>query len=312
MTASLDIPEVNALLAERMAALAEHLVGEPSQRGRDTWRFRRKGSLSIAVAGPKRGAWQDHEAGRGGDPLGLISHIRGQPMREAFRWALDWLGDDRTQHAPRHFPMAPARPPEPSRTLDLARRIWRQAVPADAPGSLVPIYFASRSLRLDPGAPLRFHPACPRGGELLPAMVALMTDAITGQPCGVHRTFLRSDGGGKADGQAKLMAGNAGVIRLTPDEDVTVGLGLAEGVETALSVMQGFGWRPLWAAASAGAISRFPLIPGIAALTIFTDSDGAGLRAAEECAARWRDTGLEARILAPPAGDWNDVHQGAA
>jgi len=76
--------------------------------------------------------------------------------------------------------------------------------------------------------------------------------------------------------------------------------------------MQAFGWRPLWAAASAGAISRFPLIPGIAALTIFTDSDGAGLRAAEECAARWRDTGLEARILAPPAGDWNDVHQGAA
>ena len=39
----------------------------------------------------------------------------------------------------------------------------------------------------------------------------------------------------KADGQAKMMLGTAGVIRLVPDEEVTTGLGLAEGIETALS-----------------------------------------------------------------------------
>lgn len=109
-----------------------------------------------------------------------------------------------------------------------------------------------------------------------------------------------------------MMAGHAGVIRLSPDVEVTGGLGLAEGIETALSVVQGFGWRPVWAAASAGAIARFPVLPSIEALTIFADPDGAGLRAAEECAGRWRAAGREARTVAPPAGDWNDVHRRVA
>ena len=292
-------------LAEQMAALTQCLLGEPSQRGRETWRFRTKGSLAVIVAGPKRGVWHDHEAGHGGDSLGLVAHVSGKPMREAYRWALAWLGEDRRE-APRTRPMMPVARLEPSGTLDLARRIWRES--SAAAGSPVEAYLRSRGLSID-GAPVRFHPACPRGAELLPAMLALMTDPITGEPCGVHRTFLQPDGSRKALGVAKMMAGNAGVIRLTPDEDVTGGVGLAEGIETALSVMQGFGWRPVWAATSAGAISRFPVLSGIGALTIFADRDGAGLTAARECAARWMVAEREARIIRPPAGDFNDFAQ---
>jgi hypothetical protein len=141
-------------------------------------------------------------------------------------------------------------------------------------------------------------------------MLALMTNPATGEPCGVHRTFLARDGNGKAPGPlpAKMMAGAAGVVRLVPDEDVTMGLGIAEGIETSFSVMQGYGWRPVWAATSAGMIRTFPVLPGIEALTLFADADGAGITAAEACAERWAEAGREVEVIAPPAGfDFNDT-----
>ena len=314
-----DMPIVAAMLAERIGDLARDLAGEPSHRGRQEWRFRTRGSLAVEVGGPKRGSWFDHEAGTGGDALAMVAHLRGTPMRDAWEWALAWLGwrDGAEPVPPRPRPVAPPqRTREASETGPLARTIWRESVAADAPDSLVPIYLASRGLAVEPGAPLRFHPDCLRGAERWPAMLALMSNPETGQPCGVHRTFLARDGSGKAPGPlvARKMAGRAGIIRLVPDASVTMGLGIAEGIETALAVMQGFGWRPVWAAASAGAIRSFPALPAIEALTIFADPDGAGMDAAEACAARWAAAGRDVRITAPPlgAGDFNDLARRSA
>jgi len=103
------------------------------------------------------------------------------------------------------------------------------------------------------------------------------------------------------------MLGAAGIIRLSPDDTVTSGLGLAEGIETGLAIMQSFGWRPVWSAASAGGIARFPVLRGIEALTIFADQDSAGIEAARQCARRWQEAGRAARILAPPMGDFDDL-----
>jgi putative DNA primase/helicase len=323
MTGRLNIASVNALLGERMGDLARELEGtEPTDRRRDEWRFRPKGSLAVMVGGSRRGVWHDFKSGCGGDPLGLIAHLRRIPMREAFRWALAWLGE-----LPPHTVAPDARPPvalsyarpEASDTTDVQRRwsvnagrtLWREAMPGDAPGSLVPVYLAVRGLAWEPDAPIRFHPHAWRNlryGPYGPAMVALMTDPATGDPCGAHVTYLQPDGTGKAEGERKkIMLGAAGVIRLVPDTEVTMGLGLAEGIETALATMQRGGWRPVWAATSAGAIERFPVLPGIEALTVFADSDRDGMAAARTCCRRWADAGREARILAPPAGDWDDA-----
>lgn len=309
-----DAPTVAAMLAERMPELVRDLAGEPSHRGRETWRFRARGSLAVEMAGAKRGAWYDHEAGEGGDALALVAHLRRETMGAAYGWALAWLGMD-GEDRPRRALEARQRPPEappaasPPATLDLARDLWREATPAA--GTLVETYLQSRGLQIEPDAPLRFHPNAWRNaafGPRGPAMVALMSDPASAEPCGVHVTYLRADGSGKAEGErTKIMLGRAGCIRLVPDEEVTLGLGLAEGIETSLAVMQGFDWRPVWAATSAGAIARFPLLPGIGALTIFADPDGAGMRAAEDCAQRWADAGREARLCTPPAGDFNDV-----
>ncbi|MFL1461347.1 toprim domain-containing protein [Roseococcus sp. DSY-14] len=302
-----DIPTVNERLADRMASLALALAGEPSHRCRDELRFRTRGSLAVVVAGNRRGTWYDHEAGVGGDALGFVAHLIRRPMRDAFQWALDWLGDP-SRFSP---PPKPARPPAPPRTtLELARRIWGEC--SAAAGTPVETYLAARGLRLEPGVPLRFHPRCPRDkAERLPAMVALMTSPETGEPCGVHRTFLEPHGRDRLrDWGGKLFLGSAGCIRLSPDDDVTVGLGIAEGIETGLAVMQGFGWRPMWAAGSAGAIARFPLLPGVECISVFADTGQAGMNAARACCTRWADAGREALLITPPAGDFNDLVQG--
>lgn len=201
-----------------------------------------------------------------------------------------------------------------SEAMSSARALWREGVPAA--GTLAEVYLASRGLRLEPNAPLRFHPMAwrnPASGAAAPAMLALMTAPDADRGCGVHVTYLRPDGTGKATGdRPKVMLGNPGIIRLVADAEVTLGLGIAEGIEPGLAIMQRAGWRPVWAAASAGGIQRFPVLPGIEALTLFCDAgDGGrrpGLRAAEACARRWREAGREARIVVPPAGtDWHDA-----
>lgn len=314
-----DLPALSARLAQRITELTRDLAGEPSHRGRTEWRYRgRDGgneALRVFVSGPKTGGWVDFHADASGDALALIAHLRRVPLREAISWARGWLGEaagHRNTPARVERPQPPPEPPrEPPATLDTARRIWRECVHAE--GTPAEAYLAGRGLRLEPGAPLRFHPACPREAERLPAMVALMTSPETGEPCGVHRTYLAPDGRDRLrDAKGRAMLGRAGVVRLVPDEEVTLGLGIGEGIETCLAVLQGFGWRPIWAATSAGSIARFPVLAGIEALTVFADADGPGLAAARTCIARWKDAGREARLLAPPAGDFNDLAREAA
>jgi hypothetical protein len=207
------------------------------------------------------------------------------------------------------------------RALDL----WREAVPIL--GTIAEQYLRHRSLfitaEVEAADALRFHPACPFRLEdgataRLPTMLGLMRDIITDEPKAVHRTALRDDGAGKADhpglGNAKKMLGpmKSAVLKLTGDADVTDGLGIGEGIESALTVICA-GWRPVWACGSAGAIEKFPALPGIESLTMFADADRAGMAATAACQARWANACLECRILVPPeaGADWNDVGRAA-
>lgn len=304
-----DAGEIAVQLRERIEDLAEQLVGDkPTSRTRSALRFYPRGGLAVEIAGDRRGIWCDHGARAGGDPLDLVCHLRKCSTAEALKWATDWLGDALVEA----LPARPSRPAEPAKadTFPTARRLWQEAV---APhGGPAAAYLASRGLALPDGDVMRFHPACPRGrDERLPAMIALMTHPETGEPVGIHRTYLRPDGAGKVEhGTAKMMLGNAGVIRLVEDTEVTMGLGIAEGIETGLGIMQIAGWRPVWACASAGGIAKFPVLPGIECLTLFADRDdaGAGMKAAIETALRWQSCRRDAIISQPPNGnDWLDA-----
>lgn len=185
--------------------------------------------------------------------------------------------------------------PERLRKSQDALSIWARAVPIS--GTLAETYLASRGISFD-GDALRFHP----GSR---AMIALMTDAITGEPCGVHRTFLDRDGK-KID--RKMLGRAAGaVVRLAADEVVTRGLGIAEGIETALRAP----FWPMWACLSAGTMKTFPVLPGITSLSVFADQDKAGLDAANACGERWHAAGAEVIMAAPLIGDFADLREAA-
>jgi hypothetical protein len=301
-----DASKTSAALAARIETLALDLAGRsPTRKGQIEWRFGTRGSLAVVTSGPERGKYFDHEAGAGGDALDMVRHFRGGSIGEALAWSKSWLGGDTPQ--PQPSPQTPAERNNARKNSGMWREVWHEGQAAGR--SLVETYLASRGLDLQAEAPLRFHPECPRGRDRMPAMLALMTDPITNEPCGLHRTFLKSDGSGKANVEpAKMMLGQAGLIRISPDETVTTGLGLCEGVETGLAIIQHADWRPVWAAASAGAIAKFPVLPGIECLTIFCDHDIAGVNAAQACARRWVAAGKEARIIAPRRfADWNDA-----
>jgi hypothetical protein len=314
----MQIEELKSALADRIEPLALELMqAAPTMRARDEIRFGTKGALAVRVAGPKRGTFCDYSGSAKGDALSLIQYARQCEPREAFRWARAWLGAAPSGFLPSQNPLPrrprppkpPASPPE-SPTANLAQRLWAEALPAR--GTLAEKYLAARGLALEAAAPLRFHPRCWRNkdyGPPGPAMVALMTCAETGEPVGLHVTYLRPDGSAKAEGErVKVMLGRSGVIRLAPLEGPA--LGISEGIETALAVMQRAGWRPVWAATCAGAVGRFPIVPGAASLAIFADADPPGMAAAREAAQRWRNAGKAARIIAPPAGDWDDALKG--
>lgn len=143
-----------------------------------------------------------------------------------------------------------------------------------------------------------------------PSLCARVTHAVTGTPITLHFTRLAADGRGKAGTERDKMllkdhpkAG--GAIRIWPDEAVTHGLGIAEGIETALSAAHAF--TPVWAMVDAGNMAAFPLLAGIASLTIFADNDPSGLKAARACGKRWAVADCEARLVVPEHGDMNDV-----
>lgn len=98
-----------------------------------------------------------------------------------------------------------------------------------------------------------------------------------------------------------MMLGRAAgsVLKLTPDEDVLVGLGLSEGIEDGLAVLNS-GWSPVWVALSAASMTSFPVLNGIESLTLFADNDAPGRKAADACRTRWHNAGREAVTLVPP------------
>jgi hypothetical protein len=147
-------------------------------------------------------------------------------------------------------------------------------------------------------------------GQRLGCIVGVMTDPVTALPTGaISRTYI--DENLHKACKAKTLGSPAGIIRLTRDEDVTCGLCLAEGLETALSAMAK-GLHPVWSTGSTALMKTFPVLNGVDCLTVIADHDasGAGEAAAREVETRWRRAGREARIIIPESpGDLNDLLQ---
>ena len=204
---------------------------------------------------------------------------------------------------------------EQSRKL-VARDLWRSAQPI---GGAALAYLKLRGIseavitQAAGVGDIRYHPEAPRapyqtGSRTAPAMFGLVRDRWGG--ClGLHITFVREDGGGKAFGdRSRLMVASqsGGCIRLAP---VAETIAVAEGIETALSFASLYN-VPTWAARSTDGLERFIAPAGVKEILIAADGDAAGKRAAGALYERLRPSFRMRLCPAPDGQDWNDVLMG--
>jgi putative DNA primase/helicase len=187
-----------------------------------------------------------------------------------------------------------------------ALAIWRASHLAEE--TPVETYLRSRGIAIPVPPAIRFHDGLKHPtGAVWPAMVALVTQGVAGNPIGIHRTFLARDGKGKAPVEpAKMMLGpcRGGAVQLGQPEGVLM---VGEGIETCLAAMQATG-NAAWAALSTSGLRALDLPREVRNLTVLADGDGPGEAAAQECARPWKRVGRRVRIARPPQGmDFNDL-----
>jgi putative DNA primase/helicase len=192
-----------------------------------------------------------------------------------------------------------------------AMSLWTGSTPAA--GTIADTYLTARALPgLASSLALRFRIDCPHPDKIkLPAMVAGVAD-VHGSVIALHRTFLRTDGGGKANVEptrASLGPLWGGAVRLDPVSEALV---IGEGIETSASAGRLL-HLPAWAALSAGNLAKGLMLPSeVRRVVIAADADGPGERAALEAALRWQTEGRTVQVARPdkPGRDFNDILRG--
>lgn len=263
--------------------------------GRDRFRFDDKNG---------RGTFFCSHCGSG-DGFDLLRLIKGWQFKQAAAEVEGVVGTIQAASLKR-------RPIEPDR-MEACRRIWAKSLSVVA-GDPVSLYLRRRT-RLEEVSPcIRYHPALPyrhddRHITLHPAMLTKVLGA-DGNGVAIHRTYLTKDGD-KADvPNIKKIIGTmppSSAARLFQPLGC---LGIAEGIETAISASLHFG-VPVWAAISANGLEQWMPPAGIERVLIFGDNDksGTGQAASWTLAKRLIASGIvtEVKIPEQQGADWNDV-----
>lgn len=269
-------------------------------------------SLFVRLTGPKSGKgaagkWTDAATGEHGDLLDLIGESCG---------LLDFK--DIVDEARVFLSMSPREPerqfaqpaPVPTGSPEAARRLFGMSKPIL--GTIVEAYLRARGIvHLQGTESVRFHPSCyyrPREDSpaaTWPAMIAAVTD-LNGRITGAHRTWLDPRGRDKAPIETPrramgVLVGNA--VRFGIGDDV---MAVGEGIETVLSLRSILPDMPMLAALSAAHLAAILFPPRLRRLYIAHDNDPAGDWACNSLVTRARTVGIDAILLSPQLGDFND------
>jgi len=179
-------------------------------------------------------------------------------------------------------------------------------------GTLVKTYLRTRGITdLHETGSLRFHPRCyyrpdeHSPTETWPAMIASVTD-LAGHQTGAHRTWLAPDGSDKApiDTPRRAMGDLLGhAVRFGVAGDV---MAAGEGIETMLSLKMALPAMPMAAALSAAHLSALLFPDTLRRLYIARDNDPAGDGAMATLIERANVAGIEAVVVSPTMGDFNE------
>lgn len=233
------------------------------------------------------GTWICSHCGAG-DGVALVMKLNGWDFKTAAERIEAVVGDVQARPIPRRN--------DPRRQIAAMRRAWGEAKPI---GETVRRYLRSRGL--DPDVPKDLRQSANH------EMLALVR-GMDGKGCQIHRTRLTPDGR-KAEGNCRLfMAGpipRGSAVQLMEPGDA---LGIAEGIETALSAAALFG-VPCWAALNASMLKSWEP-PDVKRVFVFADNDAncTGQAAAYELARRLSSlVRVSVEIPKHADTDWNDV-----
>jgi hypothetical protein len=206
---------------------------------------------------------------------------------------------------------ANTRPFSDAERRDYAGKLWLASKPARA--TIVETYLRNRGITMAFPRSIRFTTVrCddyPRAMRW-PALIAGIQDA-NGAFAGVTITALCADGSGRAPVETpRKIYGpfGRGTVRLNTHSHEQVAIGIGEGIETMLSVMQATGIA-CWAALTASNLARVVLPPTIRQIVVCADADLPGEAAAQALAQRLMREEREVRIARTGrAGvDFNDL-----
>ena len=302
-------------IADALGVRAEEVCRRLLPRGRRHGRYWTVGGLDgapgrsmwVRLGPPGRpGLWMDAATGEHGDLLDLIRHHLGAtslgPALEEARAILS-------------LPPAPCRVlrPPPTSTAErtaTARRLWGACRPLA--GTHAEAYLRARAIAPGDLPALRFHPDLHHRDETrflqLPALVAAVT-GCEGELVGIHRTWLdpcRPAKAGVPSPKKALGLIHGHAVRFAGAPESASLLVVGEGIETVLSVLTALPRLCGAAALSAPGLAAFAPPSGVDRILIARDHDPAGERAAERLAQRCRELGIDAKVLVPAAGDFND------
>jgi putative DNA primase/helicase len=248
--------------------------------GKDRFRFDNKEG---------KGTWICNRCGSG-DGAELVKRVKGVQFREAAKMVEAVAGTVANRPSP-----AP-------NVVDMVKlnRVWNEAKPITLDDDVGQYLYKRCGIN-------RNFPNCLRVWKRS-TMLALITDA-RGERASLQRIRVGSDG---LSINKVLMAGKlpegASIKFHRPSPQ---GLGIAEGIETALSASILFD-VPVWAAISAPLLKKWRPPMGVQKVIIFGDNDEnfTGQEAAYSLARSLSDSvEVEVKIPTMPGWDWNDVHR---
>lgn len=266
----------------------------------------------------RTGKWSDFATGDGGTtPLSLYTYLTGLPYAEAgYRLAEELNGKSSFQAT---GAARPANQHQPDRRQDqknreYALKLWNASFPAEK--TVIEAYLHSRGITMPIPSDIRLLPGHRHkpSGRIYPVMLAAIRRWPSRDLMAVHRTWLLPDGSGKAPLEPeKMMLGPAsgGAVQLSPPVQK---MAVAEGLETALSVLQETGLS-VWAGLSTSGMTGLvlPDSPLAQEIIIAGDNDPAGRKAAYQAAENWTREGRDVRLAFPPMDqDFNDMLKGAS
>jgi len=257
----------------------------------------------------RAGKWTDAQSGEHGDLLDIVrastlTGTLGEALAEA-----------------RHF----LRLPDPAVAVGTT---MRRNISAGSPGaarrllaickpiigSHVETYLRSRGIPPMPGLDaLHFHPRCwyrrsidDRGhvSSAMPAMIAAVTD-VAGNVTGAHRTWLTSDGTGKAPvacprrAMGRLLGHG---VRFGGAAEI---MAAGEGIESTLSLFAALPTLPSIAALSSAHLAALAFPSALRRLYVAREADPAGRRAFATLMRRGPQSGIDVRPLDSRLGDLN-------